>query len=213
MFYNPSILFKIRGLGEISLDYSWQNIYVLWRCACSDLYRPILNNSGFKTYEIAINRLPEVYKKDAFFFINWWEIDEIENEINALKKSGFSSTWRTGHITTAKMLWESKADPEGIALIWIGASLIGMKSGDLNLGREKGRVRMELFSTVISRMREKNMDIWNSHIKYPLPNSIFNDYYLTRSIKPESVEGFISFLALESIIIRTTFQLAHIIPK
>lgn len=189
-------------------DITWEDIYQKWRYRCGEIFEPILNDAGFEVRELELTDIMKAQGNNERYYIDWVPKKDVENEIKVITQDPLQTVWRTGHITTAKMLWDHKDNPEAMALIWIGAAIRSMDNGSFIRGQMFDKL-ININKVVLDKMHEMSLEIWNANIKYPLPVSICNNGSYQDLFDPSSTEDLLNLIFLEAIIARTTCQLLY----
>lgn len=195
---------------------TWEEIHRQWKYICTDLFSPIINDIGI--VDIPVKSCSSS-RDTASVIIDWWPTSEVEkwgSQIQAGADAivGYKLSKGTQH--TMELLYELRNNPEGLAAVWIGASLKDKIDDFPETWRGvMSRVVQHIFHEALKKLDKLNACRWHHAMRNALPIDLFRGwtYPIGEDYKPSSFESLMSWVALESVMVRTTWTIVRIFDK
>lgn len=186
----------------------WEEIYEYWKYSCKKLYEPIVNDIGVT--DIYID--PSVCIKLPM--IDWWPTADIK--INIEKNNPLGYRLNKGTLHTLELLLKFKDNPEGIAATWIAASLKDKQDylPEVWRGKVCGIVD-EIYRIAEDKIENLGGDRWYYSSRDALPLTLFKGHFhmFGNDIRISSWRSLINWVALENVLVRTTWTIVQIYNK
>jgi hypothetical protein len=179
----------------------WKDIYNSWQIVCERVFEPILTDAGFTEIELQHSPVEDI-------------IDWLPNKVLLdIETNGYHSySLQRGTIITAENLWNSRDNLEGMALAWIEAFLWNKRKSLRELWHgETIELVHELYEIVWKKTQEFklfNDRHWKSTESFPVSLEYIGSFY--QMCKPTTYDEIIDLIALENILVRTTWSLVHV---
>ncbi|MEG7619532.1 hypothetical protein [Enterococcus faecalis] len=152
-------------------------------------------------------------------YIDWWSNEELISKKKIIEEQSIQGYYKlnktkVGTRTTAELLWELRNDPEGMALVWIGASMWDKLNSLPRHWRGEifGRVNT-LYTEVTSQLEDKNLYTWHHSSKDALPITLHDNVYTYEALTPSSYEHLVGISAIESMLTYSNWNIVRLISK
>ncbi|WP_156185549.1 hypothetical protein [Bacillus sp. FJAT-27916] len=185
------------------MKMDWNEIYRAWRCELENMY-------PFVSKELNIEEIKVNYKGTGYIDgVTWWPSIKLDERKKALEENFrnielFDET-RKGIRKTANMLWEVRNDPEGIALVWIAASLWNK--------RERMSLKVdEMLKIALKELADRyEIQCWHNLSKTVLPICLDKELRLF-DVKLGEMEMYslISMAVIESSLMNSNYTIVHL---